>query len=124
MLSSIMLSGFLLVAVCTQDSYSTSGSSEQCYDTVFESTTVIRCDDNDWGREPYPWEFTRGRVTLGYIDSVTEQFVENYSFYYEWGGWDVLPFEQYKLVLGINSGPEGQLFASSMEGECHVTTTR
>lgn len=124
LLSSVMFAGYSLVAVCTWNEYPTTGYSMVCYDTMFESTTARICDDYEWGHEPYPWEWSRGTMVLGYYDSFDGKFVENYRFQYVWGGWDLLPSNNYRYVIGIDNRPDGLIFSSSMEGTCREQSTR
>lgn len=116
-----MISSMLaLVMVCTVDNYT---GNRQCYDTMFESPDVIRCDDYSWNQQPFPWEWSRGRITLGYFSTVTGKYEVNHSFYYEWGGWWLLSGNNYEYVLGIDTGPDGAIFGSSMEGNCGTEPT-
>lgn len=124
MLASMLYAGYSLVAVCTWNLETTSGPDMVCYDTMFESTTVIICDDYEWDHQPYPWEWTNGTIILGYYDSFDGKFVENYRFQYIWGGWDVLPFENYRYIVGIDNRADGMIFNSSMEGHCYEQNTR
>jgi len=91
---------FYLLAVCTFDE---TGSSGPCYDTLYENTTVIRCDVTEWGHEPYPWEWSRGTIHLGYRSTVTGDLVVNHSFHYTSGNWYVVSGENVQFFIDIDT---------------------
>lgn len=99
-LSSILLS-YTVVAVCT---FTEPNYERMCYDMLFESDTIIRCENRPYSpEEPYPWDWYSGNITLGYTDSVTGKFVVNYKFFFDWGTWDVVTGNYVNYVVGVNS---------------------
>lgn len=108
---------FLVVSVCT---ITGPNHLETCYDTLFESNTIIRCENVPQNatlpkKDPFPWEWYNGSLTLGYTDISTGEFTMNHHFVFDWGTWNVISGYYVEYIVGVD---ENVISRSGMEETC------